>query len=239
VTSLYATEGKTRVRTVDDLAALLSAGDHFYVYLLCYPPHGSTVRPFYVGIGQGDRLFAHEREAADPATTSAKVLAIRSIQAEGEEVVRYIDGVYDASPWHREQELIAQFGLVKSGTGSLTNEQEYASSFKVEGIELRKYAADGNALPANFLKRDVRLRAGPNVPRNPLSVYGKICGVLASTPGITGAELVELLLLVDFSDNNTVYAQDGQVSRPWLAKYIDGGFYAKNRFIQDDSNVLS
>jgi len=100
------------------------------VYLLCYPPDASAVRTFYVGIGQGDRLFAHEREAADLRISSAKALAIRDIQADGQDVVRYIDGLFDASPWHREQELIAQFGLVKAGTGSLTNEQEYAGSLR-------------------------------------------------------------------------------------------------------------
>lgn len=225
------------VRSASDLVALLSTSNRFYVYVLCYPPNGPTVRPFYVGIGQGERIFAHEREASDPTNISGKVIAIRGIQAEGQEVVRYVDAIFETSPWHREQELIAQFGLVKSGTGSLTNEQEYAGSFKVEGVELRKYALDGNALPANFLKRDVGLRAGPETPLNPLSVYGKICGVLRLHPGVTGAELVDLLLLVDFSGNNTVYAQNGQVSRPWLAKYIDGGFYAKNRCIQIDSKA--
>lgn len=233
----YATEGKARVDNVEALHALLSAGDRFYVYLLCHPPDAPVVRPFYVGIGQGERLFAHEREAADPTIFSAKTQAIRDIQARGQEIVRYIDGMFDVSPWHREQELISQFGLVKAGAGSLTNEQEYAGSFQAEGVELRKYALDGNALPSNFLKRATRLRAGPNTPRNPRSVYGKICAVLESNPSITGAELVELLLLIDFSDNNTVYSQNGQVSRPWLAKYIDGGFYAKNGYIQNDGSA--
>jgi hypothetical protein len=234
---LYATAGKARVHNIEALRALLSADDRFYVYLLCYPPDAPAVRPFYVGIGQGERLFAHEREAADPTIVSAKARAIRDIQAAGRDVVRYIDGLFDATPWHREQELISRFGLVKSGTGSLTNEQEYAGSFHADGVELRKYATEGNAFPSNFLKRNTRLRVGPNVPRNPRSVYGKICAVLESNPRVTGAELVELLLLVDFSDNKTVYSHNGQVSRPWLAKYIDGGFYVKNCYIQDDSGA--
>ena len=33
---------------------------------------GGLGTPFYVGIGQGTRLFAHEEEARDPARTGAK-----------------------------------------------------------------------------------------------------------------------------------------------------------------------
>jgi hypothetical protein len=74
---------------------------------------------------------------------------------------------------------------------------------------------------------------GPWKPNNPTSVYGKIYAVLETNPGVTGSELVELLLSVDFSNNPTVYSQGGQVSKPWLAKYIDGGFYAKNHCIAE------
>jgi len=101
------------------------------------------------------------------------------------------------------------------------------------GIELRKYAEEGNELPSNFVRRDTRLMVGPARPANEDSVYGKICRVLADHPGVTGQELVELLLEVDFSGNRSAYTRGGMVSRPWLAKYIDGGFYAKNRCIQE------
>jgi hypothetical protein len=178
-------------------------------------------------------VFSHEREADDAASVGPKVKIIREIRSRGDEVLRYIDGFFGASPWHREQELISQFGLLKDGTRVLANEQAYSPSALEGGVELRKYVRDGNALPANFLKRNVRLPVGPKRPRNPASVYGKICAVLEANPGVTGAELVELLLAVDFSGNSTVYASTGQVSRPWLAKYIDGGFYAKNLYIQE------
>ncbi len=39
------------------------------------------------------------------------------------------------------------------------------------------------------------------------SVYGKIFGILKEHPGVTGEELVELLLSVDFSDNKSAYTQ--------------------------------
>jgi hypothetical protein len=78
----------------------------------------------------------------------------------------------------------------------------------------------------------MRLLAGPCTPAKMDSVYGKIYAVLTENPGVSGEELVELLLEVDFTGNRTPYTRTGAVSRPWLAKYIDGGFYTKNRFIQ-------
>ncbi|MFC0711525.1 hypothetical protein [Azorhizophilus paspali] len=98
-------------------------------------------------------MFAHEREAENSASSSAKATIIREIRSRGDEIVRYIDGFFTSSPWHREQELISEFGLLKDDTGVLANEQAYSPSALESGVELRKYASDGNALPANFLKR--------------------------------------------------------------------------------------
>ena len=230
----YETVGKLELKDISDLHNYVrdAAGGN-YVYLLCYPPHATRVRPFYVGIGQGDRVFAHENEAAKATSSGQKVDIIRQIQATGQQVLRYIDGVFPEMPWRREQELIDRFGLLKDGSGTLANEQRYAQSALKNGIELRKYAAEGNALPSNFIRRNARLVVGPRQPKSRRSVYGKIYSILETNPGVTGAALVELLLSVDFSGNATVYAQDGQVSRPWLAKYIDGGFYAKNQCIAE------
>ena len=77
-----------------DLARLIAAsgGGPHYVYLLRVPngepSFGGSGTPFYVGIGQGSRLFAHEEEARDPARSGAKVEMIRSIWANGGEVVK-------------------------------------------------------------------------------------------------------------------------------------------------------
>ena len=62
-----------------DLAGFIAAsgGGPHYVYLLRMPDgepkFGGLGTPFYVGIGQGARLFAHEEEARDPARSGAKV----------------------------------------------------------------------------------------------------------------------------------------------------------------------
>jgi hypothetical protein len=230
----YNTTGKFQVLDESTLQNHLRVqSGRYYIYILCRPPSAMSVQPFYGGIGQGDRLFAHEREAQAVDADNPKLRTIRGIWASGCQVLRYLDGVFAETPWRREQELIAQFGLLKDGTGVLTNEQRYSPSFVVAGVELRKYAPDGNELPSNFVRRDCRLLAGPRKPKNPASVYGKIYAVLEKNPKVTGAELVELLLDFDFSDNGTTYTQSGQVSRPWLAKYIDGGFYAKNQCIQE------
>ena len=212
------------------LELLAVSGKRFYVYVLYTPnPKGYPEQPFYVGIGRDSRLFDHEREARDPTAGGARIEAIRRLWREGREVVRVIDSLHDREPWEREEALINQWGLLKDGTGILTNEQRYAPAHSINGVELRKYARHGNNLPPNFHSRHLRLGLGARRPRNPNSVYGKICAVIQQHPGVTGEELVELLLRVDFTGNKSAYTKSGEVSRPWLAKYIDGGFYKKNQ----------
>ena len=188
-----------------DLARLIAAsgGGPHYVYLLRVPngepSFGGSGTPFYVGIGQGSRLFAHEEEARDPARSGAKVEMIRSIWANGGEVVRTIDSVHMVEPWDREEELINSIGRLAEGAGPLTNAQTYAPSLKLNGIELRKYAADhavsgdANAIPAKFKLRHTRLMAGPREPLSRTSVFGKIYTVAEANPGVTGEGLIGLL----------------------------------------------
>ncbi len=231
--TLYNTNGKLLIADRDEMIRAISEGkSRFYVYVLCSPPVAKMMQPFYIGIGQNDRLFSHEVEAGIPTAVGRKVEKIRKIWSVGGQVVRVIDGFFEQEPWPREGELINQFGLVKDGSGILLNEQRYAPSHLKNGIELRKYAEVGNDLPSNFIRRFTRLMTGTRTP-NSASVYGKICNVLAQYPGVTGEELVKLLLNVDFSMNKSAYTAPGVVSRPWLAKYIDGGFYVKNKFIRE------
>lgn len=118
-------------------------GGPHYVYLLCEPGEsGSPGTPFYVGIGRGNRLFAHEIDARDENLDSLKLRIIRKIWSEHKSVVRVIDSIHPAEPWDREEELINQIGLLSEGKGPLTNSQAYARSHKVNGIEFRKYAVD-------------------------------------------------------------------------------------------------
>ena len=131
-----------------DLIRLIatSGGGPHYVYLLRIPDgetrFGGVGTPFYVGIGQGARLFAHEEEARDPARSGAKIETIRSIWDKGGEIVRTIESVHAVEPWDREEELINSIGRLADGAGPLTNAQTYAHSLKLNGVELRKYAAD-------------------------------------------------------------------------------------------------
>lgn len=232
----YPAVDKVRIRDDADLRRILHGhpGSH-YVYLLCLPPDSALLVPFYVGIGKGLRIFSHEDEARDMSVSGRKVDRIRGIWSMGGELIRVIDGIHEAEPWAREEELINKFGLEKDGSGVLTNEQRYSRSYVEDGVELRKYADSGNELPNNFRRRHDRLIVGPRSPKSSSSVYGKICAVLQCHPGVTGAELVELLLDTDFTENKSAYTSTGNVSRPWLAKYIDGGFYEKNRYIQTES----
>lgn len=224
-----------------DLAQLIvaSGGGPHYVYLLRMPDgepvFGGLGTPFYVGIGQGARLFAHEEEARDPARSGAKVETIRSIWAKGGEVVRTIDSVHTVEPWDREEELINSIGRRAEGAGSLTNAQTYAPSVKLDNIELRKYAADhaasgdANAIPAKFKLRHTRLMAGPKEPLSRTSVFGKIYTVAKANPGVTGQEMMGLLSAVDFTGNKSAYTQGGQVSASWLVGYIEGAYFRNDR----------
>lgn len=232
MTTVFDRENLARIITEAD------GGPH-YVYVLRWPDgiacHGGVGTPFYVGIGQNERLFAHEEEARDSSRSGPKVETIRAIWASGGEVVRTIDSVHAVEPWCREEALINAIGRRTDGTGPLTNAQVYAPSAKLDGIELRKYAADhlprgdANAIPAKFKLRDVRLMAGPVEPKSRMSVFGKIYTVAEANPGVTGEELIELLRAVDFSANKSAYTQGGQVCSAWLVGYIEGGYYRRDR----------
>jgi hypothetical protein len=223
-----------RIDTQHDLIdALSDSGMPHYVYVLCEQNQDELI-PFYVGIGQGERIFSHEDEARETDASNLKLDKIRSIWLRGESVIRYIDSFHTIDPWSREEELINDWGLVKDGTGLLTNSQRYAPATAQSDneVELRKYAKYGNSFPDNFKHRFTRLAVGPQKPKSESSVYGKIYAILSKHSGVTGEELAGLLLSVDFSGNKSAYTQNGQISLPWLAGYIDGGFYKKNLCIQ-------
>lgn len=230
-----------RISDPAGLAGLIadSGGGPYYVYILRVPDgepgFGGSGTPFYVGIGQGARLFAHEKEAEDPAHSGAKVETIRSIWAKGGEIVRTIDSIHAVEPWDREEELINSIGRLADGASPLTNAQTYAPSLKLNGIELRKYAADhaasgdANAIPPKFKLRHTRLMAGPKEPLSRTSVFGKIYTVAETNPGVTGEDLIGLLSAVDFTGNKSAYTQGGKVSASWLVGYIEGAYFRNDR----------
>jgi hypothetical protein len=191
--------------------------------------------PFYVGVGQRGRLFEHEKAARDRSEQGAKIDTILAIWASGGEVVRTIDSFHAQEPWIREAELIHEIGRLAEGQGSLTNPQTYSPSHTVEGVELRKYAAEQmsaggvDAIPAKFKLRETRLQAGPNAPRSLDSVMGKVYSTARDNPGVTGEELVYLLAKLDFSSNKSAYTQSGKVCASWLCGYIEGAYYRNDK----------
>jgi len=211
------------------IAVLAEKNKAHYTYVLRFPDG----TPFYVGKGQGVRMFAHVEEAADPSRDSLKVNTIRGIWKDGGDVVHTIDRLYDQEPWIREAELIMSIGQQKHGTGPLTNAQDYALSHSVGGVDVRKYREvqgdDVNQIPGNFKLMDVRLMAGPREPKSRKSVFGKIYTVLEENPGVTGRELVALLQQIDFSMNKSAYTQSGSVCAAWICGYIEGGFFRSDR----------
>ena len=92
-----------------------------YVYLL-YRPDG---RPFYVGKGNGSRVFDHENEARHPnnrRSNAHKLNVIRMIWRSSCEVAYGIDATFrdDESAYNREMELISYYKRLHEG-GILTN----------------------------------------------------------------------------------------------------------------------
>ena len=211
----------------------------YYVYVLRKPDNlalfGGVGTPFYVGIGRNMRMYEHEKEAKKGKLNSLKVKMIKDIWSAGGNILYTIDSWHEQVPWHREEELINWIGRVKDGNGSLTNEQTYSESLKIDGVEVRKYAEEHmksgtpNAIPEKFKLLDTRLMVGSNKPKSNKSVFGKIYAVLENHPGVTGEELVELLHQQDFSDNKSAYTQSGEVCSAWICGYIEGGFFRKDR----------
>ena len=171
------------IRSGADLdKALLANGCLHYVYVLRQPDgvacYGGIGTPFYVGIGQRGRLFEHEKAAKEGTEAGRKVDAINEIWSSGREVVRTIDSFHQKEPWIREGELIHEIGRIDDRTGPLTNPQTYSASHVIEGVELRKYAADQvaaggvDAIPAKFKLKNIRLKEGPVEPRSPTSCTG-------------------------------------------------------------------
>jgi hypothetical protein len=107
-----------------------SAGKPFYIYLLSRP----TGEPFYVGKGQDERLFDHERDAINTPVRTHKLNVIRALHKAGHSVHYQLDGFFsvEADALERERELIQFHGRYDLGTGSLTNQ------------------TDGGEGPANF-----------------------------------------------------------------------------------------
>ena len=203
----------------------------YYVYVL----KDGVGSPFYVGLGQGCRLFQHEDDARGDGNNSAKCQRIRAIIRNGDEIDYEIDSFHAATPWHREQELIR----ILSKTHQLTNAQSYAPMTEIDGVVLRKYAhvyddgSDVSAIPPDFPYTNTRLAIGPNRPGPRAKVYGRIHAILEAKPGITGARLIARLHEVDWSDVKSSYTEGkSRVSGKWLADYVRGGFYKKNQFIR-------
>jgi hypothetical protein len=235
-----------RIRSLAELNDVLrTRAEKHYVYILRYPDdvpcHGDIGTPFYVGIGQRDRIFTHEEAALLRGEKSEKADAIRSIVKAGKEIVYTIDSFHFVDPFLPEAELIHKIGRKAEGKGTLLNAQTYAPSAKIDGVEVRKYAeqqaaAGGfDALPEKFKLRNTKLVIGPKPQKSRTSVMGRIYSAVKEHPGITGEELVKLLQKEDYSGHKSAYTQSGIVCASWLVGYVDGAcFHPRAQIIQPE-----
>ncbi len=108
-----------------------------YVYRLIDPRNGET---FYVGKGQGDRVFAHIRERVEAGDPNNKLRRIRDIHLTGFEVAHVIHrhGMGDATALEVEAALMDAYpGLTNIAGGFGT---DYGTVHAKEIIE--RYAAE-------------------------------------------------------------------------------------------------
>lgn len=92
----------------------------FYVYVYKHP---ETLIPFYVGKGSGKRHRKHLFETWDNTTNQLRLSKILSIRASGQEPLIEIiaSNLTESEALECEQSLIAAFGKIIDGSGSLTN----------------------------------------------------------------------------------------------------------------------
>ncbi len=116
----------------------------FYVYVYSDPADDT---PFYVGMGRGNRKFAHLREAKnnpEPIQGQHKLNKIRKMIREGRAPV--ITTVYETDDRDNALEfecsLIASIGRQDMGTGTLTNATDGGEGVSGISIEHRKILSE-------------------------------------------------------------------------------------------------
>lgn len=108
-----------------------------YVYRLIDPRNGET---FYVGKGQGNRVFAHIHEQVDEADPTNKLKRIRDIHLAGFEVAHVIHrhGMDDKTAFEVEAALMDAYPGLTNTAGGVGN----ADFGAMHALEiLRRYAA--------------------------------------------------------------------------------------------------
>lgn len=148
-----------------------------YVYALIDP---QTNQPFYVGKGQGDRMYRHiwliNSESKKKRTNPIRNKHIREILATGQQPLferEYFDTEEQA--FAHEKHLIEHYGMIVNGTGILTNMQpggfgpqvhnrKRVYQFTEEGTLLNTYvSAEAAASAVGTGGSSIRAACNPNI----------------------------------------------------------------------------
>ncbi len=123
-----------------------------YVYMLLDP---NDNKPFYVGKGNGNRVFEHmNRALSDPDISTLKYDKIREIVDVRKQSVQHVivrHGLTDAEAFHVEGALIDT--LIHCGLG-LTNQQGGHNSIEKGLMTSQEIIQKYNAYPLDVIARD-------------------------------------------------------------------------------------
>jgi uncharacterized protein len=127
-----------------------------YVYRLIDPRNGET---FYVGKGQGNRVFAHIHEDVDGEDPSNKLRRIRDIRLAGYEVAHVVHrhGMDERTAIEVEAALLDAYPGLTNVAGGAGN-AEYGAMHAKESV--RRYAAEPAVFEHKALPRPPGIPGG-------------------------------------------------------------------------------
>lgn len=133
----------------------------YYVYELIDPRTGEV---FYVGKGNGDRMYRHKRQAFQRRASKYnphKSARIRQIINEGYDL-KYVktDCNDEQDAFNRERELIKKYGKRCDGTGCLTNLTDGGEGFTGGHIPVRQYDLFGTFIKRHRSAKDAARELG-------------------------------------------------------------------------------
>jgi hypothetical protein len=203
----------------------------YYVYILSDP---DTNKPFYVGKGKGNRLFAHVNDSLNEPTENDKLQQIRDIIARGQdvkfEVLRH--GMTEAEAFEVEAAIIDYIGIPILANKAIGHKSEIRGRMGIADI-IAIYSAqplrisepavliiinklwERNISPEKLYEitnGDWVMGERRNKAKYAFAVY---CGVVREVYQIIGWELVEGLSCRNLGAVKEKLAKEAKIQKRW------------------------